>query len=178
MSEADRLIKASVKPEKAVVFSMDEVRKSINIFAESVHGKTKDKSDADSSYTYGGEDAEEENYTTQDNNAANTENQRLINIYIALSKAKVQTYKDEPFIAQLSVPTSEDKQAIDSVRKELTQFIMQRTHYPHMKLEIITQDADSTKSIIYSPVDKFAFLMKQSPAIEKLKDNFKCEIKY
>ena len=77
----------------------------------------------------------------------------------------------------LSKQWKEKKDIIDEFRKDLTQFIIKRTRYPRMKIEIIAQHGKE-KIVATTPVERFNFLQKISPSITLLKDNFKCEIKY
>lgn len=158
---------------------MDDVRKSIKIYTESVRKQIKDIPDTEDAEDYSvsmpdGEGGMQENPIPD----AGDRNQQLINLNIALTQAEIKPYKDEAFLAQIFVQTQEQKDCIDNIRKELTQFIMQRNHYPHMKLEIFTVNPDGMKKMLYSPIDKFKFIMESSPAIETLKENFKCDIKY
>ncbi|MBR1627628.1 MAG: hypothetical protein IJ681_10870 [Bacteroidales bacterium] len=55
---------------------------------------------------------------------------------------------------------------------------MHRTHYPQMKLEVIALNSERKEITATTPVERFRVLMETSPAINLLKNNFKCEIKY
>ena len=186
LDDADRILKKSKKAEKPVVFSLDDVRKSIYIYAEDIKSKTSDISndfdDTAQDINECSENCVEDSYQAS-NNSDNKkkevdQTQNLINIYFAISKAKIKPYKDQQFVVQLFVETQQEKNAIDSVRKDLTQFIVKRYHYPYFKIDIVVSDEFADKSVAYTPVEKFRELKKVAPAIEILKNVFDCEIKY
>lgn len=158
---------------------MDDVRKSIKIFIDNIRSQIRD---IDCNLEYGEtketEKIEEKVIEEKENDFIIKHNQELINLNIALSKAIIKPYKDESFLAQIFVDTQEKKDTIDSIRKELTQFIMQRTHYPFMKLEVIASTSNKHGTSATTPVERFKLLMKSSPAIDLLRENFKCDIKY
>ncbi|MBR1774180.1 MAG: hypothetical protein IJ759_01515 [Bacteroidales bacterium] len=158
---------------------MDEVRKSIKMFIEDISNQIEDKDySAETSYQDGNTEYQDEDTAEENNDLKIDKNQFLINLTLALSKAEIKPYKDTSFLAQMFVDTQEKKDIIDSIRKKLTQFIMRRTHYPHMKLEVIALNPDERKITATTPVERFRVLMKTAPAINLLKENFKCEIKY
>ena len=162
------MLQKTKKNTEVAEFSIDDVRKSIKVYADMVHSKTvADKDTERNVQDYG-----------QNGEIIDGKNQEYINIFFALTRSKVQQYEDKPFIAQILVSTQEDKDIIDGIRKELTQFIIKRAHYEYLKLEVITDDKTADNNIPYSPVDKYRYLFDKYPAIEILKDNFKCEIKY
>lgn len=158
---------------------MDEVRKSIKMYMEQIGKKinTADNLDENNEENYDYNNADNPNTEQVSDNYENNEKQRLIDLKVAMQDAQIKPYKDEDFLAQIFVSTQEKKDIIDEFRKDLTQFIIKRTRYPRMKIEIIAEYGKE-KIVATSPVERFNFLQKISPSITLLKDNFKCEIKY
>ncbi len=156
---------------------MDEVRKSIKVFVEDIRKKIQDNSPIMSEIDTTLQEDENIEYPSI-SMEQQLQNQKLIDVEIALSKAEIKPYNNEEFLAQIFVETQERKDIIDSIRKDLTQFIIKRTHYPHMKLDVIALNPEERQNIPTTPVERFTFLMRESPAINLLKENFKCEIKY
>ncbi len=97
---------------------------------------------------------------------------------LTLSDAEIKPYKSEPFLAQIFVSTQDKKDIIDNIRKDLILFVNNQCHYPELRLEVINTNPDDKKIIATSPIERFKVLMNIAPAINILKDSFKCEIKY
>lgn len=121
---------------------------------------------------------EEENGYNSDIDIENTNNQKLINLYKALDTAKIKPYKDSPYVIEVYVQTMEDKNLIDNIKRSLTQDIMKDLGYPTFRIEVIDTSGESNKALPYSPIDKFNYFKKTTPAIELLRESFNADIKH
>ncbi len=159
MEDIDQMLSSQRQEEKSVEFSIGDVIKSIKIYADYIHNQVHTST------------------FSNESNAIDERQQRMLNTYFALSKAQVKAYNNEPYVAQIYVSSLQEKDYVDFVRKSLTHFILKRTHYPYLKLEVyVLNEQDNARGS--SPWQRYEIMKKQSPAIETLKNVFDCEIKY
>ena len=170
-----RVQKEKAKAKETVIFSLEDVQKAINEYISKIRQQI-DKNNINNS-----NDSEEDYNTNNEEYIHSNEaerNQTLINLEMALMDGEIKGYKNEPFLVQMFVPSQDKKDIIDSVHKEITRFVMSQCGYPQFRLEVINTNPNDKKVIATSPIERFKVLMEISPAINTLKEKFKCEIKY
>lgn len=95
------------------------------------------------------------------------------NLFYALSNAKIVSNKD--YIVEFIVKNSMDEQALLRYKTELTQSIKNKFAYSFLKLEI-SIDTQERKEVYYNPMDKFFVIIKNNPAVSKLKEAFDADV--
>ncbi len=68
-----------------------------------------------------------------------------------------------------------DEQALLIYKTELTQSIKNKFAYSFLKLEI-SVDTQERKEVYYNPMDKFFAIIKNNPAVSKLKEAFDADV--
>lgn len=170
--------KEKASKKEVVSFSLDDVQKAINEYISRIRQQI-DKNNINN--INNSNDSEEDYNTNNEEYIHSTEaerNQALINLEMALMDCEIKGYKNEPFLVQMFVPSQDRKDIIDNVHKEITRFVISQCSYPQFRLEVINTNPNDKKIIATSPIDRFKVLMEISPAINTLKEKFKCEIKY
>ena len=68
-----------------------------------------------------------------------------------------------------------DEQVLLKYRTELTQSIKNKFSYSFLKIEI-SLDTQERKEVYYNPMDKFFVIIKDNPAVAKLKEAFDADV--